>query len=261
MIYDLSKLPQNVQDQILNTPKYRKMFSQKPKKLLALDGNAKTIKGQKAGFMTAILYLTPASGSGENVCPMAVMAGCEAPCLNTAGRGAMGSVQLARLRKTLFFNQYKEEFIAQIKREIATMVKKITKKGYVPLVRLNGTSDIRWENYGIPQAFPDVQFYDYTKIANRKNIPSNYDLTFSYSGIAAYLPFVKQAIAAGMRIATVFRTRSIVERMLENQEQVMGMQVVDGDDTDIRHLDPMGVVVALYAKGKAKKDTSGFVFG
>lgn len=237
------------------------MFSQKPKKLLALDGNAKTVKGQKAGFMTAILYLTPASGSGENVCPMAVMAGCEAPCLNTAGRGAMGSVQLARLRKTLFFNQYKEEFIAQIKREIAAMVKKITKKGYIPLVRLNGTSDIRWENYGIPQAFPDVQFYDYTKIANRKNIPSNYDLTFSYSGIAAYLPFVKQAIAAGMRIATVFRTRSIVERMLENQEQVMGMQVVDGDNTDIRHLDPMGVVVALYAKGKAKKDTSGFVFG
>lgn len=228
---------------------------------MALDGNAKTVKGQKAGFMTAILYLTPASGSGENVCPMAVMAGCEAPCLNTAGRGAMGSVQLARLRKTLFFNQYKEEFIAQIKREIAAMVKKITKKGYIPLVRLNGTSDIRWENYGIPQAFPDVQFYDYTKIANRKNIPSNYDLTFSYSGIAAYLPFVKQAIAAGMRIATVFRTRSIVERMLENQEQVMGMQVVDGDNTDIRHLDPMGVVVALYAKGKAKKDTSGFVFG
>lgn len=261
MIYNLSKLPQNIQDQILNTPKYRKMFSQKPKKLLALDGNAKTVKGQKAGFMTAILYLTPASGSGENVCPMAVMAGCEAPCLNTAGRGAMGSVQLARLRKTLFFNQYKEEFIAQIKREIAAMVKKITKKGYIPLVRLNGTSDIRWENYGIPQAFPDVQFYDYTKIANRKNIPSNYDLTFSYSGIAAYLPFVKQAIAAGMRIATVFRTRSIVERMLENQEQVMGMQVVDGDNTDIRHLDPMGVVVALYAKGKAKKDTSGFVFG
>lgn len=261
MLYNLSKLPQSVQDQILNTPKYRKMFSQKPKKLLALDGNAKTVKGQKAGFMTAILYLTPANGSGENVCAMAAMAGCEEPCLNTAGRGAMGSVQLARLRKTLFFNQYKEEFLAQIKREIAVLVKKITKKGYTPLVRLNGTSDIRWENYGIPQAFPDIQFYDYTKIPNRKNIPANYDLTFSYSGIAAYLPFVKQAIAKGMRIATVFRTRALVESLLENNQTVMGMQVVDGDNTDIRHIDPLGVVVALYAKGKAKKDTSGFVFG
>ena len=261
VIYNLSKLPQSTQDQILNTPKYRKLFSAKPKKLLALDGNAKTVKGRKAGFMTAILYLTPASGSGENICPMAVMAGCEEPCLNTAGRGAMGSVQLARLRKTLFFNQYKEEFLAQIRREIATLVKKIIKKGYTPLVRLNGTSDIRWENYGIMDAFPTVQFYDYTKIANRKNIPSNYDLTFSYSGIAAYMPFVKQAMAAGMRIAAVFRTRAIVERILENHEQFMGMVVVDGDDTDIRHIDPMGVVVALYAKGKAKKDTSGFIFG
>ena len=260
MLYNLSKLPQSIQDQILNTPKYRRMFSQKPKKLLALDGNAKTVKGQKAGFMTAILYLTPASGSGENVCPMAVMAGCEEPCLNTAGRGAMGSVQLARLRKTLFFNQYKEEFLAQIKHEIAVLVKKITKKGYTPLVRLNGTSDIRWENYGIPQAFPNIQFYDYTKIANRKNIPANYDLTFSWSGIAAYAPFVKQAVAAGMRLAVVFRTRAIVERMLANAESFQGLQVVDGDDTDIRHLDPMGSAVALYAKGKAKKDTSGFVY-
>ena len=261
MIYNLSKLPQSIQDQILNTPKYRKMFSQKPKKLLALDGNAKTVKGRGKGFMTAILYLTPASGSGENVCAMASIAGCEEPCLNTAGRGAMGSVQLARLRKTLFFTQYKDEFLAQIKREIALMVKKIEKKGYVPLVRLNGTSDIRWENYGIPQMFPTVQFYDYTKIPNRKNIPANYDLTFSYSGVAAYLPFVKQAITAGMRIATVFRTRAIVEQLLENRQTVMGLDVVDGDDTDIRHLDPLGVVVALYAKGKAKKDTSGFVFG
>lgn len=261
MIYNLSKLPQSIQDQILNTPKYRKMFSQKPKKLLALDGNAKTVKGRTKGFMTAILYLTPASGSGENVCPMAMIAKCEEPCLNTAGRGAMGSVQLARLRKTLFFNQYKDEFLAQIKREIAVLVKKIEKKGYTPLVRLNGTSDIRWENYGIPQMFPDVQFYDYTKIPNRKNIPANYDLTFSYSGVAAYLPFVKQAITAGMRIATVFRTRHIVEQLLEHRQTVMGLDVVDGDDTDIRHLDPLGVVVALYAKGKAKKDTSGFVFG
>ncbi len=261
MIYSLDKLPAATRDQILASPKWVKLFSEKPKRLLAIDGNAKTVKGRGKGFMTAILYLTPADGAGENVCPMAAIAACDEPCLNTAGRGAMGSVQMARLRKTLFFIQYRDEFLTQIKKEIAVAVKKIEKKGYIPLVRLNGTSDIRFEKYGIMEEFPNVQFYDYTKVANRKNIPANYDLTYSYSGVKAFQPFVKKAIENGMRIATVFRNRAVVERMLANKETFMGMDIVDGDETDIRHIDPQGVVVALYAKGAAKKDQSGFVVG
>lgn len=261
MIYDLSKLSVEVRAQIEDSAKYRKLFSEKPKRLLAIDGNAKTVKGRAAGFMTAILYLTPASGSGENVCPMAAIAACDEPCLNTAGRGAMGSVQLARLRKTLFYIQYREEFMAQIKKEIAAAVTKIRGKGFTPLVRLNGTSDIKFEKFGIMEQFPDVQFYDYTKIANRRNIPANYDLTYSYSGVKAFQPFVKKAIENGMRIATVFRNRAVVEKMLANNEKFLGMSVVDGDNTDIRHIDPQGVIVALYAKGKAKNDQSGFVVG
>jgi hypothetical protein len=38
----------------------------------------------------------------------------------------------------------------------------------------------------------------------------------------------------------------------------LGRPVVNGDDTDLRFLDPQGVVVGLKAKGRAKKDTSGF---
>ena len=38
-----------------------------------------------------------------------------------------------------------------------------------------------------------------------------------------------------------------------------GLPTVDGDKNDLRFLDPKGVAVALYAKGKAKHDTSGFV--
>jgi hypothetical protein len=260
IIYDLSKIAADTREQIESTPKYRKMFSEKPKKLLAIDGNAKTIKGQKKGFQTAILYLTPASGAGENMCAMAVLAQCDKPCLNTAGRGAMSNVQLARLRKTLFYIQYREEFLAVLKKDIARCIKKIIADGFVPLVRLNGTSDIRWENYGIPQMFPDVQFYDYTKLVNR-SVPANYDLTFSYSGVPLFQPFVKKAVDAGMRVAVVFRNRSIVEQMLVERIKFMDLEVVDGDDTDIRHIDPAGSVVALYAKGKAKKDTSGFVVG
>jgi hypothetical protein len=139
-------------------------------------------------------------------------------------------------------------------------------------VRLNGTSDIRFENIplidqigvkreNIFHAFPDIQFYDYTKIANRRNIPANYDLTFSYSGAPKYAPFVQKAIANGDRIAVVFRNRAIVDAMLANGETFLGLPVVDGDDSDIRHLDPKAAIVALYAKGKAKLDQSGFVVG
>lgn len=171
----------------------------------------------------------------------------------------MTGVQMSRLRKTLFFFQYQAEAIAMIKAEVQMFEARAKKQGFILLVRLNGTSDIRWENYGIMQSYPDVQFYDYTKLANRKNVPANYDLTFSYSGVPAYQTQVRLALAAGMRIAVVFAKRSTVESMLENETSFLGLKVVDGDDTDIRHIDPMGAAVALYAKGKAKQDHSGFV--
>jgi hypothetical protein len=245
------------------------LFSRFPDKLLGIDTNAKTIKGEKYGIKTAILYLMPAMGSGVQLCANAKIAGCEKPCLFTAGRGAMSNVMLSRLRKTLYFNQYRDLFMAQLSREIATQSVKAKRQGYKLIVRLNGTSDIRWENIKLPlvtaptifDLHSDVQFYDYTKLANRKNVPANYDLTFSYSGVAAYQPFVAKAVANGERIAVVFRNRAIVEQMLANNETFLGLPVVDGDDTDIRHLDPRGAIVALYAKGKARRDQSGFVVG
>lgn len=261
MLYDLSKLPRETREQIEASARWRKFFNAKPKSMLRLDGNAKTVKGNKKGFKTAILYLTPANGSGVNVCAMAMLALCDAPCLNTAGRGAMHSVQFSRLRKTLFWLQFQSEAIAMIKRDIAKFDAKCAREGFTLLVRLNGTSDIRFENYGIIQAFPHVQFYDYTKLPNRRNIPANYDLTYSYSGVSAFQQYVEIAKRDGNRLAVVFRNRAIVERMLANGETFEGLPVVDGDDTDIRHMDPRGVVVALYAKGKAKNDNSGFVVG
>lgn len=261
MIYDLSRLPRETREQIETSAKWRKFFSEKPKAMLRLDGNAKTIKGNKKGFKTAILYLTPANGSGMNMCALAALALCVDPCLATAGRGAMSNVQMARLRKTLFWLQFQPEAIAMIKRDIARHEDRCNRDGYTLLVRLNGTSDIRWENYGIIQSFPHITFYDYTKLPNRKGVPSNYDLTFSYSGVSGFQSYVSQAMANGNRIAVVFRDRAIVDAMLKAGATFNGLPVVDGDDTDIRHLDPQGVIVALYAKGKAKQDKSGFVVG
>lgn len=236
----------------------------KSKALLSVGSDAKTIKGETYGFLTGILYLAPYTSTKWNTCSMASIAQCGKACLFTAGRGAMSTVAQGRINKTIWFFEERSSFMVQLAINIRQLVAKATKQGKKPLVRLNGTSDIRWESVAfidadgteyvnIFAAFPDVQFYDYTKIANRKDIPSNYDLTFSYSGVKAYQPFVDKAVAQGMRIAVVFRNRQDMPSAFN------GMAVVDGDNSDIRHLDDQGVVVGLYAKGKAKNDYTGFV--
>lgn len=239
-------------------------FSRKPKEMLALDGSVKVIKGNKKGYKTAILYLTASNGSGVELCPLAAIAQCRNACLTTAGNGRYDSTQLARLRKTLYFNQYRDEALAMIAKEIDKHYAASIKGGWTLLVRLNGTSDIRWENEGdLIQSRPHVQFYDYTKLHNRKGVPANYDLTYSYSGVEAYLKYLPSALAnpSLKRVAAVFRKRSTVEQMLAKGETYIGLPVVDGDDTDIRHDDPANTLVALYAKGKAMTDTTGFVIG
>lgn len=236
----------------------------KSKALLSIGADAKTVKGETFGFLTGILYLAPYLSTKWNTCSMAGIAQCGKACLFTAGRGAMSTVAQGRINKTIWFFEERSSFMVQLAINIRQLVAKATKQGKKPLVRLNGTSDIRWESVAfidadgteyvnIFAAFPDVQFYDYTKIANRKDIPSNYDLTFSYSGVKAYQPFVDKAVAQGMRIAVVFRNRQDMPSAFN------GMSVVDGDNSDIRHLDDQGVVVGLYAKGKAKLDDTGFV--
>jgi hypothetical protein len=238
-------------------------MSRKPKNVFSISADAKTSKGEKYGFLTGILYLAPAKLSGYQVCPMATMAQCDDACLNSAGRGAFNSVQMARIAKTRLFFEDRDYFMQCIVYSIRALIRKASKLDLTPLVRLNGTSDIRWESIAVTidgieyrnifEAFPNVQFYDYTKIANRKDIPPNYDLTFSYSGVVGYQSQVQKAIQSGLRVAVVFRSVDIIP------SKFLGLRVVPGDNSDIRHLDPQGSVVALYAKGKAKKDTSGFI--
>lgn len=228
-------------------------------KLLSVSTDAKTTKGESLGFLTGILYLAPATTTKWNTCSMAKTAKCDVACLYTAGRGAMNSVQLARIRKTEWLFENTESFMLQLAEDITKLVAKAKKLGLTPLVRLNGTSDIRWETIEVSytkknifQMFPDVQFYDYTKDVNRKDLPANYDLTFSYSGVEGFQPFVAKALKKQMRIAVVFRKEQDIPSTF------MGIPVVSGDNSDVRHLDDK-VIVGLYAKGKAKLDTTGFV--
>ena len=234
-------------------------------KLLS-TGNPKILKGLKQGYNTYILHLAPADLSGYNTCPKAT-AGCKAACLNTAGRGGMfkkgettNAIQKARIRKTKMFYEQRQDFMLTLKKDIELAIKQSKKLGLIPVIRLNGTSDLSWEKYDmIPgqnvfECFPDIQFYDYTKVLGRKvKGIANYNLTFSAAdGNDAD---VYSAISQGYNIATVFG----IKKTLPMPETYMGRPVFNGDESDLRFLDPKGVVVGLYAKGKAKKDTSGFV--
>ena len=235
----------------------------KSKALLSVSSDAKTIKGETLGFLTGILYLAPYNTTKWNTCSMAKTAKCDVACLYKAGRGAMNSVQTARINKTIWFFTERNSFMQQLVVDIAKIIKKAKKKGLQPLVRLNGTSDIRWETIGFTDtdgieyvnifaAFPEVTFYDYTKDVNRKDLPANYDLTFSYSGVEGFQPYVEKALLNNMRMAVVFRKEQDIPTTF------MGIPVVSGDNSDVRHLDDK-VIVGLYAKGKAKLDTTGFV--
>ena len=228
---------------------------------LLTRGNPKILKGEKKGYLTSILHLAPADLSGYQTCPKAT-AGCKAACLNTAGRGGIfkkgestNIIQQARIRKTVRFFEAREQFMQELALEIQSTIKYAEKRGLIPVFRLNGTSDIGWEKIrfgayrNIFEAFPNVQFYDYTKIAGRK-VPANYDLTFSAAdGNDAD---VAKAIEQGYNVAVVFADKKM-------PEQYAGRPVINADDTDLRFLDARNVIAGLYAKGKAKKDSTGFV--
>ena len=246
-------------------------------------GNPKVQKGTKKGYMTFILHLAPAKLSGYEVCPMR-SEGCTKACLNTAGRGGMmagvaslthdmvaagtqNTIQKARIRRTKRFFEDRQNFMTDLVWDIKKAIRFSVKHGLEPVFRLNGTSDLRRESVGIASerglrifdVFPNIQFYDYTKLTNRKNIPANYDLTFSLADGNAKL--ADAALNAGMRVAAVFRNVATVARYEANGFELDGLPVpvVNGDDSDLRFLEPRGVIVGLYAKGQAKRDTSGFV--
>ena len=225
-------------------------------KLLS-TANPKIQKGTEKGYLSFILHLAPSDLSGRNTCPKATP-GCAAACLNTAGRGGMfkkgentNMIQKARIRKTNYFFHDRDAFMEDLVTDIMKAVNYARRKGLKPVFRLNGTSDLSWEKYptrygaeNIFDQFPTLQFYDYTKVLGRKvaNIP-NYHLTFSAAdGNDAD---VEQALAQGMNVTVVY------DKIPEG--------VYSADEDDLRFLDPKVGIIGLKAKGRAKKDTTGFV--
>lgn len=215
--------------------------------------NYKTSKGEKLGILTGILYLAPAKISGYEVCPRR-SAGCTAACLYTAGMGAFSNVQQARIKKTKMFFEQREEFFKLLHKDIKSLIAKAKKETLVPAIRLNGTSDINWVRFKLFEQYPEVQFYDYTKMLNHltKDV-ANYHITFSKN--ESNDVDCKIALERGYNVAVVFNTKKGVSLPPFWNDY----PVYDGDDTDVRFYDPDNHVIGLRAKGMAKKDNSGFV--
>ena len=228
-------------------------------KKLFTDGesNTKTAKSAGQGDDTKILHLAPAKESGFEVCSSRSK-GCTAACLFTAGRGRMDPVKQARIRRTIMWFQERDAFKQAILTELQAFVKRCKKRGTLPAVRMNGTSDLLWEAVfpEIFHDFPSVQYYDYTKHYKRclksYKLPQNYHLTFSRSESNDDL--VKKVLKSGrVNVAAVFDSKDFPTSW-------EGYPTYSADDDDLRFLDPPGGHVGcLYSKGMAKRDETGFV--
>ena len=232
---------------------------QKPNRLTFKEGNPKTDKNKKVKglekYRILRLNLAPSDLSGFNVCPMA-SAGCKAACLHTAGNPIFQKQKdKGRINRTRYYMQSRVEFLNQLTREIKNFEIWCSKNNFIPVVRLNTTSDISWEIHNIFELFPNIQFYDYTKIYKRAvkfvkgEYPKNYHLTYSLNEDNKDLAF--NILKMGGNISAVFR------KDLPNTYK--GYKVVNGDEHDLRFLDLQNAIVGLKAKGKAKTDYSGFV--
>lgn len=229
--------------------------------------NPKLAKNLGLKIYSAPLHLAPADLSGYNVCPMAT-AGCRKACLHTAGNPVfMPAKSKARIARTIAYYTKREAFLVVLVSDIEAHVGAARRRRMRAAIRLNATSDIRWERVpvirnavtyaNIMLAFPHVTFYDYTKLHNRRDLPKNYYLTYSLAENNDDKALL--AHKAGMNIAAVFNTAR--SKPLPSSFMLGGhtIPVIDGDLHDYRPIDPKGVIVGLRAKGQARGDKSGFV--
>jgi hypothetical protein len=244
-----------------------------PKSLLTL-GNPKTAKGEKEGYLTAIMHLSPSDGSSViNVCPHAT-GPCIAACLNKSGRGGIAldgdginAIQAARIRRTRYFKRDRAGFMRDLAEEIRAHEKRAARHGLKPAVRLNGTSDLPFERLPhpdtqmpLPIMFAGVRFYDYTKWPlNLREASDSYHLTFSLSDDPRSESRAGDALRLGTNVAVVFAVKKGQDLPASYALDGIDAQVVDGDTTDLRFLDPAGVIVGLRAKGPAIGTRNGFV--
>ena len=244
--------------------------------LTAPASNPKVEKNGKVGVLTAVLHLTPWKGAGAltlngravtlNTCAAATE-GCIRACLHMNGNPAyLPAKESARRVRTRAYYAEREAFMMTLVAEVAALARKAAREGFQPGIRLNGTSDVPFERVpvtvngrafsNIMEAFPGVEFYDYTKVAKRAvafgegRLPENYHMTFSRSGLND--SDVERVLTAGGNVAAVF-TPEVADRILKAglirlTRNGPAVPAVNGDEHDFRPVDGAGVAVILAEK-------------
>ena len=225
-----------------------------------LGSSTKVKKGEKKGYLTGVMYLAPHTLGGKNLCPHSSI-GCRAICLYISGRGVFNTTQKARIRKTKYVTSDRDGFNYNIDKDILAIKQKAERTDQIPCVRLNGTSDMGFND--VYKRHPEMQFYDYTPNPHRYRkylrgeLPSNYHLTFSRKEDNA--AEVDEMIELGKQSGGNI---SIAVCFTELPKTYKGLPVIDGDETDLRFLDPENVIVGLTFKGtkanRQKAIESGF---
>jgi len=213
----------------------------------------KTQKKPNSHFAKPVRMASLSMMPDHIICAGSKAAGCMDACLKEAGLAAVyDSVNISRQAKTDYWHADQTGFLDQLTRELRNFKKLCDKQNVQGVVRLNVLSDIPFETHDIPQQFPDLFFYDYTKRAIRLGeTPDNYRLMFSYSDRPQYQKQVAAALPSGVPIAVVFKNSM--------PREYLGRPVIDGDLSDLDNVMAGPVVVGLTAKGPALHDDSGFV--
>lgn len=232
------------------------------------DANAKLAK-RGAG---AALTLAPAALSGLDVCP-GRSAECSAACvLWHAGNGYRSSVRDARVGRTLALAADPQAVLAGVVAEAERLA-----RGRDPIrgLRLNCASDLPFERVaGFLDALPrGLGLWDYTKLPGR--IGDNgqavgasrpYRLAFSVSerpeSVRRATEIVRRGgsavvVVAGLRRRQADGTLKYIARPTAARIGDEWFPAVDGDRTDRRDLDPLGVIVILAGKGRLELPTTG----
>lgn len=233
--------------------------------LLGINSSAKTVKGEKYNYLTGILYLAASDNSGVNICPKATES-CAKACLFFSGRASMTTnnesisrINKSRFLKTVLFFVNRTFFMDWLFWEIDSLQRKAKRENKFATIRLNGTSDINLATFknskgeNVLDAYPNIQFYDYTKVPTQfKNVRDNYDLTFSFGGYKDIESLFNtfDAVLQGQRISVPF-----VKETFKNgfPETFLGLPVHDGDLSDLTFKSPQMSILGLGAKVPIKK--------
>lgn len=245
-------------------------------------GNPKLTKGNIKGYISAGLGMAPSKISGTDMCPFA-SDGCRLACLNHAGRGAFDpQVHVARLRRTRLYLDDRKQFFKDLIMELEKFIdfasthvsgpmhewvnkrgQTVKKQTYLKqaggshyCIRLNITSDVRWEAIKIPgtrqtifDIFPDVTFYDYTKIPRRFKRPANYHLTYSRSEDPKSEEYGIEYMQQGTNMTVVFDIDEKHSLPPRYESPLFSHPVLDGSISDLRFKDEPGHIVGLYLLG------------